>query len=165
LSAIGKIESEAYEIENVNLKELIKEVNESINDKIRTTKAVITTDIDVEQILFSRKNLRSILYNLISNALKFSGNKAPEIHITSKLEGEFVRLSVQDHGIGMTEKEARKVFEVYKRINEDVEGQGIGLYLVKKIVHASGGKVTVETAPGKGSKFSIFLRLEPIVFS
>lgn len=160
LSAIGKIESESYKTEAVNVKELVEEVAVSISDKINTTKAVLTTDIEVEEVFFSKKNLRSFLYNLISNALKFKGKSDPAIQITTKREGEFVLLCVKDNGIGMTAKETQKVFGMYTRLTENTEGQGIGLYLVKKIVDAAGGKVEVESEPGKGSTFKIFLKAE-----
>jgi two-component system CheB/CheR fusion protein len=157
LSAIGKMENKTVKMEAVCVKDLIDEVTESINNKISTTNAVITTDIEVEELFFSRKNLRSILYNLISNALKFTNSPAPKIEITTKQEGEFVLLSVRDNGIGMSQKDIQKVFDIYNRVNKNLEGQGIGLYLVKKIVDAVGGKVMVESEPGKGTTFKIFL--------
>jgi two-component system CheB/CheR fusion protein len=147
-------------MEAVCVKDLIDEVTASINNKISTTNAVITTDFEVEELFFSKKNLRSIIYNLITNALKFTKSPTPTIKISTKSEGEFVLLSVRDNGIGMTLKEKKKVFDIYNRINKNVEGQGIGLYLVKKIVDAAGGKVMIESEPGKGTTFKIFLLAE-----
>jgi two-component system CheB/CheR fusion protein len=160
LSTIGKIENETFQMEAVCVKDLIDEVTASINNKISTTNAVITTDLEVEELFFSKKNLRSIIYNLITNALKFTKSPTPTIKISTKSEGEFVLLSVRDNGIGMTLKEKKKVFDIYNRINKNVEGQGIGLYLVKKIVDAAGGKVMIESEPGKGTTFKIFLLAE-----
>jgi two-component system CheB/CheR fusion protein len=157
LSTIGKIENETFRMEAVSIKDLIDEVTQSINNKISTTNTVITTNIEVEEVFFSKKNLRSILYNLITNALKFTNNPEPKIKITTRHEGEFVLLSVQDNGIGMTLKEVQKIFDIYNRVNKNLEGQGIGLYLVKKIVGAAGGKVIVESEPGKGTTFKLFL--------
>jgi two-component system CheB/CheR fusion protein len=163
LSAIGKIESEAYKMDAVNVDELMEEVILSINNRISTTKTTITTDFQVKQIVFSQKNLRSILFNLISNAIKFAGKQPPRIHIATKHEEAFVVLSVKDNGIGMTLSETEKIFTKYKRINENVEGQGIGLYLVNKIVNTAGGKVMVESEPGRGSTFKIYLKSDPLV--
>jgi two-component system CheB/CheR fusion protein len=158
LSTIGKIESEIFKMEAVNVKELIDQVTLSIDDKISSTMAVITTDLQVKELFFSSKNLRSILYNLITNAVKFAGKEHPIVNIITKKEGDYVRLSVKDNGAGMTPKEIEKVFSIYTRINENVEGQGIGLYLVKKIVDAAGGKVIVKSKPGEGSTFDIFFK-------
>ncbi|MGI8637539.1 MAG: sensor histidine kinase, partial [Segetibacter sp.] len=160
LSAIGKVESEAYKVEAVNVKKLIDEVTASISDKISSTKTVITTELQIEEVFFSKKNLRSILYNLISNALKFKSNGQPEIQIIARHEGEFVRLSVRDNGIGMSARDIQRVFGIYNRLDQTTEGQGVGLYLVKKLVDATGGKVEVESEPGKGSIFTIFLKAE-----
>jgi signal transduction histidine kinase len=71
-----------------------------------------------------------------------------------------VLLSVRDNGIGISPDETGNVFGIYKRLHENVEGQGIGLYLIKKIVDAAGGKVTVESEPGNGSTFQIFLKAD-----
>lgn len=157
LSTIGKIENETFKMEPVAVRNLIDEITFSINNKISSTNTVITTDLEVEELFFSKKNLRSILYNLITNALKFTNNPTPTIEIITKQEDEFVLLAVRDNGIGMTSKDIQKVFDVYNRINKNLEGQGIGLYLVKKIVDASGGKVRVESQPGIGTTFKIYL--------
>jgi signal transduction histidine kinase len=163
LSAIGKIESESYKTEAVNVMELIDEVTVSVSDRIKTSGAVLKTDIKVNEVFFSKKNLRSILYNLISNAVKFKSDSQLEILITTRRQGEFVLLTVIDNGIGMSSKEIQRVFGIYSRLSQTTEGQGIGLYLVKKIVVASGGKVEVESEPGKGSIFKIFLKTEAAV--
>jgi two-component system CheB/CheR fusion protein len=102
--------------------------------------------------------LRSILYNLISNAIKFKSTKPPVINIHTKKEGGNIILSAEDNGIGMQKEDAEKIFEIYGRINHDIEGNGIGLYLAKKIVDAEGGNIVVESEPEKGSKFSIHLK-------
>ena len=65
-------------------------------------------------------------------------------------------------GIGMPQAQLDKIFDMYGRLQQDIEGQGIGLYLAKKIVNATGGKIIVESEPGKGSKFMIHLiKTEP----
>ena len=61
------------------------------------------------------------------------------IHIHSTKEGDHIILSVQDNGIGLSKTDLKKVFELYGRLDHDIEGQGIGLYLAKKIVDAGGG--------------------------
>jgi two-component system CheB/CheR fusion protein len=95
------------------------------------------------------------LFNLISNAVKFKGLAAPVITIDTVKEGDQILLSVQDNGIGMRPEESDKIFDMYNRLHPEVEGQGIGLYLVKKIVHAAGGEITVASSLKTGSKFTI----------
>ncbi|MEP6627887.1 MAG: chemotaxis protein CheB [Ginsengibacter sp.] len=159
MATIGKIENEKMEMVDVN--QIIDNIEWSLDDKIKQSGAVINRELEINQILFSKNNLRSILYNLISNAIKFKGDSPPLINIHSKKEEENVVLSVQDNGIGLSKTDLEKVFDLYGRIHHDIEGQGIGLYLAKKIVDASGGNITVESKDGQGSKFNIFFKTEP----
>jgi two-component system CheB/CheR fusion protein len=159
MASIGKIENEKMEM--VDLNQIIDNIEWSLDDKIKQSGAVINRELEINQILFSKNNLRSILYNLISNAIKFKGDSPPLINIHSKKEEENVVLSVQDNGIGLSQTDLEKVFDLYGRIHHDIEGQGIGLYLAKKIVDASGGNITVESKDGKGAKFNIFFKTEP----
>jgi two-component system CheB/CheR fusion protein len=136
-------------------------VKEAENDMwVECNQAVITTNIRIANIYFSKKNLRSILYNLISNALKYNIAEQPQIIISTKKENGYVLLSVKDNGIGIPESDFDKVFSMYGRLDKNTEGQGIGLYLVRKIVDASGGKVTVASEPGNGSTFTIYFKEE-----
>ncbi len=109
--------------------------------------------------MFSIKNCRSILYNLINNAIKFkSPDRPPEIVITTKELPEYILLSVKDNGIGIPKSKIAGIFKMYKRLNTEVEGQGLGLFLINKIIDASGGKVEVESEPGEGTEFKLFIR-------
>ncbi len=69
-------------------------------------------------------------------------------------------LSIKDNGVGIAKDKILKIFNIYNRVQTDVEGQGIGLYLAKKIVDASGGYVSAESEPGKGSIFNIYFKIE-----
>jgi two-component system CheB/CheR fusion protein len=161
IANIAKIESDVHK-ESVDLNEIIESVEWSLDNKIKAQGAVITCNLEVQHILFSKKNLRSIVYNLISNAIKFKSEEPPIIHINTLMEGNDICLSVEDNGIGISELQLRKIFDMYGRIHQDIEGHGIGLYLAKKIVDASGGNIIVESKPGRGSKFSIYFKSEVI---
>jgi two-component system CheB/CheR fusion protein len=161
LATIGKIESEMSEMEAVNINELINDIKLSIQDKIKSTKTVFICDFEVTHIHFSKKNLRSIIYNLISNAIKFKSEQHdPRIIISTRKEKDYVLLSVKDNGIGISNEKVDEAFKMYGRLKQNVEGQGLGLYLAKKLVDAAGGNITVETSPGKGSTFTIFFKDE-----
>ena len=107
------------------------------------------------KINFSRKNLRSIIYNLISNAIKFRSAQRPIITIRTCQVNENLILSVEDNGVGMSEEGIKMIWGMYHRPYHDIEGQVIGMFLTKKIVSSAGGHITVDSIPGKGSKFII----------
>jgi signal transduction histidine kinase len=161
IANIAKIENGMLEMEMIDIEEIINNVEWSLDNKIKSPEAVINRDLEVKNILFSKKNLRSILYNLISNGIKFKSDQPPVINVRTAKEGDCVILSVQDNGIGMTKDDIDKIFGMYDRLHQDIEGHGIGLYLAKKIVDAAGGNIIVESDPGKGSKFTINLKCEP----
>jgi len=161
IAAIAKVEGDMIILEKVEIDDIINNIEWSLEDRIKGSEAVITRDLEVKSVLFSKKNLRSIIYNLVSNAIKFRRGKKPVVHIRTTTEGEFVVLSVQDNGIGIDKKDIDRIFEMYGRLNHEIDGQGIGLYLTRKIVDASHGHIEVESAPGKGSKFTIYFKAEP----
>jgi len=163
LATIGKIENEMSVMELVDLDSLIDDLRLSIENRINSTGTVITKDIGVAQIYFSKKNLRSILYNLITNAIKFkSPDRSPVIIISTKAEQGYAVLTVKDNGIGIPKNEFENIFKMYGRLHKNVEGQGIGLFLIRKIVDAAGGLVTVESEQGKGSTFKIYFKEDKI---
>jgi two-component system phosphate regulon sensor histidine kinase PhoR len=103
------------------------------------------------------------LSNLLDNAVKYS-NGAKEIGVKVAQDRDWVVISVEDHGVGITSEEQKKIFERFHRVStglvHDVKGSGLGLSIVDHIVKAHKGKVTVESSPGKGSVFSMYLPLE-----
>ncbi|HWZ14337.1 MAG TPA: ATP-binding protein [Mucilaginibacter sp.] len=156
ISVMGKLEGESI-LQMVDIDEQIDNVEWSLENQIKSSGAVIIRDLEVKAIPFSRNNLRSILYNLISNGLKFKDGDPPEIHIHTRLDGDNTVLSVSDNGIGMSPDSVDKIFNLYGRLDHSIEGHGIGLYLVRKIVVAAGGTIRVDSEPGKGSTFTIKL--------
>jgi two-component system CheB/CheR fusion protein len=161
LGKVGALDAETMEEANLESFEVIfKEIEESISERIKLADAKVTTDFKVKDVRFSKKNLRSILLNLTTNAIKFhSPDRLPEISIATKKTDGFVMLTVTDNGMGIKKERLDFVFKMYKRISDDIEGQGVGLYLVKKIINASGGKIEVESEIGKGSTFKIYFKI------
>jgi signal transduction histidine kinase len=82
--------------------------------------------------------------------------RAPSIFVrTSKVE-DFIVLSVEDNGLGISEHQLPKLFTMFKRLHAHVEGSGIGLYIVKRLVENKGGQIQVKSQEGIGSTFSIY---------
>ena len=161
LGKIGLIDAEMLEdSEPESFEDTFNEITEIISERIKLAGANFSVDFQEKEVKFSKKYLRSIILNLITNAIKFCpADRNPDIIINTKKEEEFILLTVKDNGIGVEKDRIDFIFKMYQRINNDVEGQGVGLYLVKKIVDASGGKIEVESQAGKGSTFKIFFKI------
>lgn len=160
LTTITKIQKDIDEDipEKINLHELIEDIKLLNGDLIANTGARIIYDPEnLSDISFSRKNLKSILYNLITNAIKYrSPDRVPEIYIFTETTDNYIILCVQDNGLGLEEKKLQKLFSMFKRFHDHVDGTGIGLYLVKRIITNAGGKVEVESQVNKGSTFKVY---------
>lgn len=143
----------------INLEKVVGDVKTSLKDKINASKAKITTEFDIPEIKFVRRKIRSIIYNLLSNAIKYTEKgKIPEILIKTEKSADQILLSVQDNGRGIAADKHEEVFARYTRINDDVEGTGIGLFIVKTMVIDSGGKIELESSLGKGSTFKVYIQ-------
>lgn len=112
----------------------------------------------------SRTHLTNVIYNLIDNALKYSSEK-PLIRIRLEQKGDHLLLSVKDNGMGIQPEFHKKVFEKFFRVPtgdvHNVKGYGIGLSYVSAVVTDHGGSVTVDSAPGQGSCFTVSLPKKP----
>jgi signal transduction histidine kinase len=99
-----------------------------------------------------------VVYNLLSNALKYCAPDRPAVvQLRCRREADTAVLEVQDNGIGLDASQQARVFGMFQRVHTHVEGAGIGLYMVKKIVENIGGTVTLRSEPGVGSTFTVSL--------
>ncbi|CAN5158157.1 hypothetical protein BH11BAC6_BH11BAC6_04800 [soil metagenome] len=147
------------EEELLDFEHILEDVRLTLSDSICETGAVIKKEIKVPQIHFSKRKLRSIIYNLVNNAIKYrSHDRKPEIFIKTEMKGDFIVLFVKDNAEGIDESRKEAIFSKYYRGENAVEGSGIGLYLVKEIVQNAGGKILVESEPGIGSEFKVYLK-------
>lgn len=107
------------------------------------------------------RQVRKVLYNLVSNAIKFSDPEAGEVWIRLAHNGDQVSLEVEDNGIGIPREHQARIFDRFTQVESSAtrryEGTGIGLALVKEIVAHHGGTITVESEPGQGSTFTMTL--------
>jgi PAS domain S-box-containing protein len=161
LTEISKIQKTvAEDVEEIQLSEIFEEIKFSISNLISETKAKIETDFSkCGSVKFSRKNLRSVLYNILSNAIKYRfAERRPEVFIHTEIENDFVRISIRDNGLGISDINKGKVFTMFKRFHDHVEGTGIGLYIVKRIIDNAGGRILIDSEIDKGSTFNIYIK-------
>ena len=163
LTEISKVQKGGDDdIETVRFKNLLDETEHSIMGIIEKNKARIISDFDIKEIRFSRKNIRSIFYNLLSNAVKYSSPlRLPVIHVSTRKYHEYIVLSIRDNGMGMNEQSLGKIFEMFKRLHDHVEGTGIGLYIVKRIMENNDGKIEVESKLNEGTTFNLYFKNNP----
>jgi len=157
IAVIAKIEGDMLKMEMIDMEEMLSDIEWSLEHKIKQSGASINKNLSVKFIPFSKKNLRSILYNLMSNSIKFRNEDNPVIQVDITQNQQQIILSVEDNGKGIAKTDLKQIFEMYGRTYLDIEGQGIGLYLAKKIIDAAGGDIVVESKIGVGSKFIIYL--------
>jgi light-regulated signal transduction histidine kinase (bacteriophytochrome) len=100
-------------------------------------------------------HLQQVFQNLISNALKYRYQDPPRIHISAEDRGAAWCFSIEDNGIGIESQYKEKIFGVFKRLHNDQKysGTGIGLAICQRVVQRYGGRIWVESEPGKGSTF------------
>jgi PAS domain S-box-containing protein len=141
-------------LEDINLNALLKEVLNDLKNQIEENKAVITIE-PLPDIYGDKVLIGQLFQNLISNAVKFKGERNPEILISGKRNNGEYLFSIKDNGIGIQKENADKLFVIFQRLNtkEEYPGTGIGLAICKKIVEKHGGKIWFESEFGKGTTF------------
>jgi signal transduction histidine kinase len=109
-------------------------------------------------VQFSEKNLRSIVYNLLSNAVKYrSPDRLPRVDVRAHVRPGHTVLEVHDNGLGLAEYQLPQLFGMFQRFHDHVEGAGIGLYMVKRMVENAGGRIEVHSQLGAGTTFFVHL--------
>lgn len=162
LGDIGRIEKEAMEdFELVSLPRLIKEFKDSNQQIIQETHTRISAHLDKEEIFFSINSLRSLIHNLLDNAIKYrKQGVAPYLEISTRIHDEYWELRVRDNGIGIAPEHHEKVFDMFRRYHRTSKGTGIGLYIVRRISEKYGGGATVESEADVGSTFIVSIPRE-----
>jgi PAS domain S-box-containing protein len=146
------------EREMVSFEEVIEEVKADISTLLIESEARLQLQLNAKGIRSARTHVRSIIYNLLSNALKYrSPDRTPDIRISTHQEGSYLVLCVEDNGLGLSESQQSQLFKMFKRLHDHVEGSGIGLYIIKRIVDNQGGTIQVESQEGKGTTFRVYL--------
>ncbi len=149
----SRIETRGKKFSTVDMHNVLGQVVNNLNLKIQEINALVTND-ELAEIVADHGQMVQLLQNLIGNALKFC-KSAPRIHISAKEEREHYIFSVKDNGIGIEDQYYDRIFQIFQRLHarDKYGGTGIGLAICKRIVDRHGGKIWVESKPGKGSVF------------
>ncbi len=146
------------DMEEVSIKEVLDEVKHDFQKIVIESGAKLEEYLKVNTIHFNRSNLRSIIFNLLSNAFKYrSPERSLIISISSFNDDDHIIFCVEDNGLGIAKHLQPKLFTMFKRLHTHIEGTGIGLYIIKRIVENNGGRIHVDSDVNKGSRFKISL--------
>ena len=158
------IEKKEFELKlsDVNMHEVIEQAIDNVNLQVQRRGGVIHMHLQATEPVISGDptHLSNVIHNLLDNANKYSPDE-PEISVSTRNVEGGLEVIVQDNGIGMTKEVRKMIFEKFYRVPtgnlHDVKGFGLGLSYVKAIADAHQGKISVESEPGKGSSFTLFL--------
>jgi len=157
LTEIAKVQKYSEsDSEPLLFEEVFSDVLADLKNLLDDASAELQIDWQVPTLYYARKNLRSILYNLLTNALKYrSPDRTSRIVVRTYQEGAYTVLSVSDNGLGISASQLPRLFTMFKRFHNHVEGSGIGLYMIKRIVENNGGRIEVKSTEGEGTQFTI----------
>lgn len=157
--SLGKLEEGKVEVNagTIYVKEFFNEILEEVNSTLKEgQKILINCLADIDRIESDQRILRNIMFNLISNASKYSGSHK-NIHLICKKNNSSISFSVKDEGIGISPEDQRHLFERFFRASNsgNIQGTGLGLNIVKRYVDLLKGKISFTSEFGKGSEFTI----------
>jgi signal transduction histidine kinase len=153
-----------YEFRTTDMAELVTNTLDSYRGQIDEQGFTFEQSIDpsIPPVVVDREAIARSLVNLVNNALKYSDHEKV-LKVKLYRTDSVLKLEVADHGIGIARSEQSKIFEKFYRAGDplvhNTKGSGLGLSLVRHIAHAHGGEVEVESSPGNGSKFTLWLPL------
>jgi signal transduction histidine kinase len=146
----------------LNLSQIIDLVLQRQWKKIESSGAYVEVFRPLPKVWANEWAVSEALYQLISNALKFTRREVPpEILIWTETSNTTVRIWVQDNGIGIPREHLERVFRIFERLEESAGSTGIGLAIIRKAVERMDGRVGVESTPGEGSRFWLELLRSP----
>lgn len=155
--------NEGYHYELTDLNESVYMAIKNLQENIAEKKAVVSVE-ELPQMNTSPMHIVQLLQNLIGNGLKYNESETPEIHISCVRERGQYKFSVRDNGIGISKEFHDQIFEMFRRLHAPsrYKGTGIGLAICHKIVQRLGGKIWLESEPGKGAVFYFTIPAVPV---
>lgn len=148
--------------EPITLADLTADVLQTLQPQLQAAHADVQTDFAaLPELEYGRSNLRTIVLNLLTNAVKYRHPaRPPQVAVRTCLADNQPVLEVQDNGLGMDlERHGAELFQLFRRFHPQAgEGTGVGLFLVNRLVQAHGGRIEVESQEGRGTTFRVYLR-------
>jgi PAS domain S-box-containing protein len=154
LLSYSRLSTRGKSFEPVNSEEILARIHTNLLPLIEENQALLTHE-SLPEITADASQMLHLFQNLIGNAIKFRGKEPPRIHVFSESREEEWMFGVRDNGIGIAQEYFDRIFVIFQRLHsrEECSGTGIGLAICKKIVERHGGRIWVESEPGKGSTF------------
>jgi PAS domain S-box-containing protein len=162
LLAYSRVGTRALQLETVDTGTLVDQVVADLAAAIEESQARITHG-PLPLVEGDSVQLRQLFQNLIANAIKFHGDRAPEVQVSAVADGHGWRFAVRDNGIGVEPQYAERIFALFQRLHTraDYPGTGIGLAICKKIVERHHGRIWLESIAGEGTTFFCTLPMRP----
>ncbi|GIX06400.1 MAG: hypothetical protein KatS3mg115_0803 [Candidatus Poribacteria bacterium] len=161
----SRVDTRGNPFETVDLNEVLSDVLQDLALLLEEHQVEVTAD-PLPVVWGDRVQLRQVLQNLITNAVKFRDpDRRPRVHLSAREEKDEFVITVQDNGIGIEPEYQERIFLIFQRLHdrEKYPGLGAGLAICKRIVERHRGRIWVESEPGKGSTFYIALPKEPVL--
>ena len=154
----ARVDTRAEPPQPVAMESVLAEVLENLRGEIEGSGAEVTHD-PLPELVADRTQMLLLFQNLIGNGLKFRRRQPPAIHLSAAQTERGWEIAVADNGIGIPAGDRRRIFGMFERLNPDSEfpGSGVGLAIAKRIAERHGGSIQVESTPGAGSTFTVFL--------
>jgi signal transduction histidine kinase/ligand-binding sensor domain-containing protein len=148
------VSSEDIQLQKTDLKSIIESKVEDLNILIQKKNAKVNIGA-IPEIICDGDQMGMVFYNMILNGLKFNKSAEPTINVTSSESETHHIFTIEDNGIGIPQEYQDQIFDIFKRLHGkgEYEGTGIGLSLCSKIIHRHEGKITIDSAVGRGTKF------------
>ena len=151
LVKLSRIRRRPASLAVVDMNEVVKEVVDSLGGPISERGSLIEVEQDLPSVMGDPDTLGHLFQNLVENALKFNrADTTPYIEVGTRRKPGLVTFFVKDNGIGIEPQYHDSVFRLFERLHPDIDGSGVGLALVKRVVENHGGRIWLESAPGRG---------------
>lgn len=157
LLKFSRVGTQGREFTSVHLAQVARDVLDDLEEQVRRMNVVVRLG-DLPMIAADATQMRQLIQNLVSNAIKFRRDGVrPEIDIDGNVDGNLVTLTVRDNGIGFEPRYSGRIFRIFERLHDRqaYPGTGIGLALCRKIAERHGGTVVASSVPGVGSTFTV----------
>ena len=154
LLAYSRVDSHARPFKPVPFRAVFDDAVALLDVAITDTQAEVSCG-ELPAVLGDRSQLVQLLHNLLGNALKYHAGDSPRVHVSAEPGQDGWQFCVSDNGIGIEPQYYEKIFEIFRRLHnqQEIPGTGIGLAVCRRVVHRHGGRIWVESEPGRGSRF------------